>query len=336
VKNGLLRKIDIKAFVTRNAIFMALLGLVLVIAAVEPRFVSLRVFRDILTQSSTKIIMAMGVAAILITGGVDLSSGRIVGFSAVITASMLQTAEYSRRFFPDLVQLPVILPILLAILLGTAVGFMNGMVVAKFHVPPFIATLGAMVIVWGINSIYFDLPPNNSQPIGGLRPEFTRLGSGYLMGIPIIILIALAVTAVTWIMFNKTRLGKNMYAIGGNKEAAVVSGINVDRNLVIIYCIGGALYALAGFLEAARTGGATNNYGTMYELDAIAICVVGGVSTSGGIGTVGGVLAGGLIFGVINYGLTFIGVNPYWQQIIKGLIIIAAVSFDIRKYIAKK
>jgi methyl-galactoside transport system permease protein len=210
------------------------------------------------------------------------------------------------------------------------------MVVAKFHVPPFIATLGAMVIVWGINSIYFDLPPNNSQPIGGLRPEFTRLGSGYLMGIPIIILIALAVTAVTWIMFNKTRLGKNMYAIGGNKEAAVVSGINVDRNLVIIYCIGGALYALAGFLEAARTGGATNNYGTMYELDAIAICVVGGVSTSGGIGTVGGVLAGGLIFGVINYGLTFIGVNPYWQQIIKGLIIIAAVSFDIRKYIAKK
>ena len=336
MKNGLLRKIDIKAFVTRNAIFMALLGLVLVIAAVEPRFVSLRVFRDILTQSSTKIIMAMGVAAILITGGVDLSSGRIVGFSAVITASMLQTAEYSRRFFPDLVQLPVILPILLAILLGTAVGFMNGMVVAKFHVPPFIATLGAMVIVWGINSIYFDLPPNNSQPIGGLRPEFTRLGSGYLMGIPIIILIALAVTAVTWIMFNKTRLGKNMYAIGGNKEAAVVSGINVDRNLVIIYCIGGALYALAGFLEAARTGGATNNYGTMYELDAIAICVVGGVSTSGGIGTVGGVLAGGLIFGVINYGLTFIGVNPYWQQIIKGLIIIAAVSFDIRKYIAKK
>ena len=329
-------RIDIRRFLTQNAIFMALLGLVVVIAIIEPRFISFRVFRDILIQSSTKIIMAMGVAAILITGGVDLSSGRIVGFSAVITASMLQTAEYARRFYPDLVQLPVFIPVILAILAGVVVGIVNGIVVAKLNVPAFIATLGTMVIIYGINSIYFDMPPNNSQPIGGLRSDFTYLGSGYILGIPILVLFAIAVTALTWVVFNKTRLGKNMYAIGGNKEAAVVSGIAVDRNLITIYAIAGGLYALAGFLEAARTGGATNNYGTGYELDAIAICVVGGVSTTGGVGTVGGILAGGLIFGVINYGLTFISINPYWQQIIKGIIIVAAVSFDIRKYIAKK
>jgi methyl-galactoside transport system permease protein len=193
-----------------------------------------------------------------------------------------------------------------------------------------------MVMVYGVNSIYFDLPPNDSQPIGGLRGDFTNLGSGHFLSIPIIVIIAIIISIIVWIIFNKTRLGKNMYAIGGNKEAAKVSGINVGRTLLILYAIAGALYALAGVLEAARTGGATNNYGNMYELDAIAACVVGGVSTSGGIGTVPGVLAGVLIFGVINYGLTFIGVNPYWQLIIKGLIIVTAVAFDIRKYISKK
>jgi len=140
------------------------------------------------------------------------------------------------------------------------------------------------------------------------------------------------VSALVWVVFNKTRLGKNMYAIGGNPQAARVSGIRVGANLLAIYAIAGALYGLGGVLEAARTGGATNNYGNMYELDAIAACVVGGVSTSGGIGTVPGVLAGVLIFGVINYGLTFIGVNPYWQLILKGLIIVFAVAVDMRKY----
>jgi methyl-galactoside transport system permease protein len=238
---------------------------------------------------------------------------------------------------PDL---PVLLPILLAIFAGLLVGFINGYIISKFSVPPFIATLGTMVIVYGVNSIYFDMKPNESQPIGGLRGDFTTIGSGALGGeafsIPYIVIIAIAISFIVWVIFNKTRLGKNMYAIGGNVHAATVSGINVGLNLIILYAIAGGLYGLAGVLEAARTGGATNNYGNMYELDAIAACVVGGVSTSGGIGTVPGILAGVLIFGVINYGLTFIGMNPYWQLIIKGLIIVAAVAFDIRKYLSKK
>jgi methyl-galactoside transport system permease protein len=185
------------------------------------------------------------------------------------------------------------------------------------------------------------MKPNQSQPIGDLRNDFSNIGSGFIgqsgpYSIPYIVIIAVVIAIIVWVIFNKTKLGKNMYAIGGNIQAAKVSGINVSKNLMTIYAIAGGLYGLAGVLEAARTGGATNNYGNMYELDAIAACVVGGVSTSGGIGTVPGIMAGVLIFGVINYGLTFIGVSPYWQLIIKGLIIVTAVSFDIRKYLTKK
>ena len=330
----------IQEFVMQNAIYIVLIVLTIGIAVYDPRFLSITTLRDILLQSSTRAIIALGAAFVLITGGVDLSTGRVVGLTAVISASMLQVSDYSRLFYPNLPELPLWLPVLLAILAGLAVGVINGLIVSRFHVPPFIATLGTMVIVYGVNSIYFDMKPNESQPIGGLRQDFTNLGSGAFGSgdytLPYIVIIALVISFIVWVIFNKTRLGKNMYAIGGNVHAAVVSGINVSRNLLVIYAIAGALYGLAGVLEAARTGGATNNYGNMYELDAIAACVVGGVSTAGGIGTVPGILAGVLIFGVINYGLTFIGINPYWQLIIKGLIIVMAVAFDIRKYLAKK
>jgi methyl-galactoside transport system permease protein len=150
------------------------------------------------------------------------------------------------------------------------------------------------------------------------------------------VLIAIAVSVLIWVLYNKTTIGKNIYAIGGNREATRVSGINVGAKLIFVYALAAGLCGLAGVLEAARTGGATNNHGNTYELDAIAACVVGGVSINGGIGTVPGILAGTVIFGVITYGLTFIGVNPYWQQIAKGLFIVVAVAFDIAKYYRKK
>ncbi|MFC7682115.1 galactose/methyl galactoside ABC transporter permease MglC [Paenibacillus sp. GCM10028914] len=333
--------LKVRNFASENAIYMVLVALILGITLYDPAFFSVQSLRDVLIQSSTRAIIALGVAFVLITGGTDLSAGRIVGLSAVISASMLQRSDYSNPFFPDLPELNFFIPVILAVLAGLIFGLINGVIVAKFNVPPFIATLGTMVVVLGVNSLYFDIEPNNSQPIGGLRPDFTKnLGTGFIgagnFTIPYIVLIAIAVAFVVWVIFNKTRLGKNMYAIGGNIQAARVSGINVARNLIIIYAIAGSLYGLAGVLEAARTGGATNSYGNMYELDAIAACVVGGVSTTGGIGTVPGVMAGVLIFTVINYGLTFIGVSPYWQLIIKGLIIVVAVAFDMRKYAAKK
>lgn len=331
---------SMQSFTSQYAIYIVLVLLVIGITIYNPSFLSIDSLRNILIQSSTRAIIALGVAFILITAGTDLSAGRIVGLTAVVSASMLQTATYANRFFPDLPQLKVIVPIVLAILVGLICGLLNGLVVAKLHVPPFIATLGTMVVVYGINSMYFDMDPNNSQPIGGLRKDFTNIGSGSIgtgqYSIPYIVLIAIFVAFIVWVIFNKTKLGKNMYAIGGNVQAAKVSGINVAKYLIYIYMIAGALYGLAGVLEASRTGGATNNYGNMYELDAIAACVVGGVSTTGGIGTVPGVMVGVLIFTIINYGLTFIGISPYWQLIVKGLIIVAAVAFDMRKYAAKK
>jgi len=139
-----------------------------------------------------------------------------------------------------------------------------------------------------------------------------------------------------WVILNWTRFGKNTYAIGGNPEAAKVAGVDVKRNLILVYVLGGAMYGLAGVLLAARSGGATNNYGLMYELDAIAAAVIGGVSTAGGVGTVAGMLTGVLIFQVLDNGLVILGVSPYWQQIVKGTIIVAAVAIDIRKYVTRK
>jgi methyl-galactoside transport system permease protein len=324
-------------FLANNAIYVVLVVLVIGITISNPDFLSFSTLSNILHQNANKAIIALGAAFVLITAGVDLSAGRVVGFAAVISASMVQLSNYPQKFFPNLPEISIFLPILLAIVAGLIVGLI---IISKLHVPPFITTLGTMVIVLGVNSLYFDMPPNNSQPIGGLRSEFTKWGSGgFRIGsfnLTYLVIIAIVVAFICWIIFNKTRLGKNMYAIGGNVQAAHVSGINVSRNLLWIYGIAGALYGLAGVLEAAKSGGASSSYGNMYELDAIAACVVGGVSTTGGIGTVPGVMAGVMIFGVINYGLTFIGVGPYYQLIIKGLIIVAAVAIDIRKYLAKK
>jgi methyl-galactoside transport system permease protein len=292
-------------------------------------------------MSATRIIFAMGMGAVLITGGVDLSCGRMVGLAAVLSASLLQTADYSRRMYPDLPILPLIVPILIAMAVCGIFGLLNGSVISRLKVPAFIATLGTMVAIYGACSLYFDRPPYGAQPIGGIDRRFSTLGTGYIgfdgvYSIPYIVIIAAVVTFITWVLFNKTTYGKNIYAIGGNAEAARVSGVNVGFTLIMVYTITGVLYGLGGSLEAARTGGATNSYGNGYELDAIAACVVGGVSNLGGIGTVPGIVVGVLIFSVINYGLTFINMSPYWQQIVKGAIIIAAVALDIRKYLAKR
>ncbi|QAY67453.1 galactose/methyl galactoside ABC transporter permease MglC [Paenibacillus protaetiae] len=334
------RGLKVKNAFSQNAIWVVLVILVLGISMMDSSFLSVTTFRDVLIQSSTRLIIALGAGFVLITAGTDLSAGRVVGLSAVVSASLLQKADYANKFFPNLPHMWLVIPIIIAIVVGLLVGLVNGIIVSRFNVPPFIATLGTMVAVYGANSLYFDMPPNNSQPIAGLRNDFSKLGSGAIgsgdFSMPYIVLIAIFVAFIVWVVFNKTRLGKNMYAIGGNIQAAHVSGINVARNLMWLYAIAGALYGLAGVLEAARTGGATNNYGNMYELDAIAACVVGGVSTTGGVGRVKGIIAGVLIFTVINYGLTYIGINPNWQLIIKGLIIVVAVAFDIRKYVAKK
>lgn len=333
-------KKDVLNFMMNNAIYIVLLALMIAIVIIEPRFISLKNFTNILAQASTRVIFALGVGTIIVAKGTDLSLGRQVGLAAVISASLLQAPDYAYRMYPNLPVLPIIVPILLVMVATGFFSFLNGWIIAKFSVDPFIATLGMMVIVYGVNSIYYDRPPYGAQPIGGLDPRFANLAQGYFnIGgfiIPYLVIYAIIAIGVMWVVWNKTKFGKNVFALGGNAEAAAVSGVDIAKVMMLVYLIAGLLYGLGGSLEAARIGSATNNTGNGYELDAISACIVGGLSFSGGIGTIAGVVTGVLIFQVIAYGLSFIGVNPYLQFIIKGLIIIIAVAIDTRKYVKRK
>jgi methyl-galactoside transport system permease protein len=332
----------VREFASKNTILLVLLGIVVAIGIYRSSFLNFDNLVNILRISSIRAIIALGVGGIIITRGTDLSAGRTVGLAAVISASLAQRADYASKLFPHMPQLALAVPFLAALGAGLLVGLLNGSIVAFLNVPPFITTLGTMVIVYGAESLYVDRPPMGAQPLGGLRDDFTNVGTGgiplsfWADGIPYIILIAAAVAFVIYVILNKTRLGKNIYAIGGNPDAAVVSGVSVWKNLLFVYAIGGLCYGLAGALLASRTGGATNNYGQMYELDAIAAAVIGGVSIWGGVGKVSGMIIGVLIFEVMNNGLVVVGVSAYWQQIVKGIIIVVAVGLDIQKYVKKR
>lgn len=311
--------------------------LVLIIAK-EPSFLSIRNFKNILTQSSVRAIIALGVAGLIVTQGTDLSVGRQVGFSAVISATLLQATTNVNKVFPNLGEFPVIGAIIIVMIVGMVIGSINGIIVAKLNVHPFIATLGMMTIVYGINSLYYDYV--GASPISGFSKSYSSFAQGYIgtpsFNMSYLIIYAAVATAIMWILWNKTKFGKNVFAVGGNPEAAKVSGVNVAWTLVKIYALSGMYYAFGGLLEAGRIGSATNNLGNMYEMDAIAACVIGGVSFYGGVGKISGVITGVIILTVINYGLTYVGVSPYWQYIIKGMIIVAAVAFDAIKYSKKK
>ncbi|EGX6620875.1 galactose/methyl galactoside ABC transporter permease MglC [Salmonella enterica] len=326
-----------KSFFTwlkEGGIYVVLLVLLAIIIFQDPTFLSLLNLSNILTQSSVRIIIALGVAGLIVTQGTDLSAGRQVGLAAVVAATLLQSMENANKVFPEMATMPIALVILIV----CAIGLVNGIIIAYLNVTPFITTLGTMIIVYGINSLYYDFV--GASPISGFDSGFSTFAQGFVaMGsfrLSYITFYALIAVAFVWVLWNKTRFGKNIFAIGGNPEAAKVSGVNVALNLLMIYALSGVFYAFGGLLEAGRIGSATNNLGFMYELDAIAACVVGGVSFSGGVGTVFGVVTGVIIFTVINYGLTYIGVNPYWQYIIKGGIIIFAVALDSLKYARKK
>lgn len=328
-------KFDLRLFLMNNAIYAIMLVMIALVVAVKPSFFSIRVLRDILMQSSVRIVVALGCMFVIISGSADLSGGRIVGLTAVIAGTLAEQSTYYLKYYANLPELPAFVPLLVAVLVGAALGIFNGLVVSKLKVPAFLATLGTAMLAFGISNLYMDAEPNNSQPLGSFTDNFKALGSGSFHDIPYILLIAVFCVAIVWILQNKTILGKEVFAVGGNMEAAKVSGINVLKIQLFTFAIAGALYGLGGCLEAARTGSGTASYGTGYELDAIAACIIGGCSAGGGVGGVGGVVAGVIIFNIMSYGLTFIGLSPYWQYVAKGVIIIAAVAIDVRKY-AKK
>lgn len=321
-----------RKLIADNVLYICLLMIIVIIAAIAPSFLSLGVLTDILTQSAPRIVLAMGLLVVIISCGIDMTVGRLAGLTAIISGSLAQTAAYNLKFWPGLPEFPIWVPILAAMLAGLLVGCITGTIVSRLKVPAFLATLGMQMIIYGISLLLINKKPNHSQPLAGYRTVFSDFGTGTVAGISYLAIIAIAVMILTHIMLTKTTLGKNIFAIGGNREAAVVSGINVHRIEIFTYALCGFLAGLAGVMLAARTGSATPSYGEGYELDAIASCIIGGASFTGGIGSVPGAFLGVIIFNVINYGLTFIGLSSYFQYIVKGLIIVFAVALDMRKY----
>ena len=269
-------------------------------------------------QVSIVGLLAIGVTQVIITGGIDLSSGSIVALSAMIAASLAQTSGNARAVFPALTDLPFVVPVLAGIATGAFAGAINGSLIAFTAIPPFIATLGMMVTARGLARYY-----TRGQPIGLLSDSYTRIGEG---AVPVLIFVVAAI--IFYVALRYTRYGKFTYAIGANPQAARVSGINVGRHLVLVYIIAGCLSGLGGVVTSARAASGQAGMGMSYELDAIAAAVIGGTSLSGGIGRISGTVIGTIILGVMTSGFTFIGFDAYIQDIVKGVVIVLAVVAD--------
>ena len=269
-------------------------------------------------QVSVVGLIAIGVTQVIITGGIDLSSGSVLAVSAMVAASLAQEPGYARAIFPALSGLPFVVPVLCGLVIGALAGCINGALIAITAIPPFIATLGMMVTARSVAQVY-----TRGQPISMLADNFTWIGSG---AVPVIIFLVTAV--IFHVALRYTRYGKFTYAIGANPQAARVSGIAVNRHIILVYSIAGLLSGAAGLVTAARAQSGQSSMGLGYELDAIAAAVIGGVSLSGGAGRITGTVIGTLILGVMTSGFTFIGVDAYFQGIVKGIIIVAAVVAD--------
>ncbi|MGG2476983.1 ABC transporter permease [Rhizobium sp. BR5] len=270
-------------------------------------------------QVSVIGIIAVGVTQVIITGGIDLSSGSVVGLTAMLAASVGQSSTWPRALYPGLTDLPFFIPLAVGILAGALAGFINGQLIARTKIPPFIATLGMMVTARGLSKWY-----TKGQPISGLTDGFNFIGTGIW---PVVVFLVVAV--IFHVVLRYTRYGKFTYAIGANQQAARVSGINVEAHLIKVYAIAGLLAGLAGVVTAARAQTAQAGMGVMYELDAIAAAVIGGTSLAGGAGRITGTVIGTIILGVMTSGFTFLRVDAYYQEIVKGLIIVAAVVADV-------
>jgi len=329
------KKFDWKNLITNNILYVCLIAMIVVIAIISPSFLSWQVVSDILIQSTPKIVLAMGLLVVIIGGNNDMTVGRLAGLAAVIAGSLAQTSDYYLKFWPNLPEMPLWVMIVVPMIVGLLIGLLSGYVVSKMKVPSFLATLGMQMIIYGADLLFINKAPNNSQPLAGYLDVFNKFGTSGIGGFSYLMITSFIVLFVTYLILNKTTLGKNIFATGGNRDAAKVSGINVFKIDMFVFAYSGMLAGLAGAMLAARTGSANANYGAGFELDAIASCIIGGASFAGGIGTVPGAFLGVIVFSVINYGLTFIGLLSYWQYIVKGLIIIIAVALDMKKYASK-
>ena len=278
-------------------------------------FYSQRNLVNVLRQVSSNACLAFGMTFAIITGGIDLSVGSILAISGTLSAGFIANNN-----------MPVAQAVILAIVIGTALGLFNGVVIAKTTIPPFIVTLAMMQMARGAAYIY-----SNGQPIRAMFPEYQIIGTGYLGPIPYPVIYMVVFLIVCVILLSKTRFGRHVYAVGGNDKAAIFSGVNVARTKMLVYTMSGFLAAFTGVVLCARMASGQPTAGQAFEMDAIAATVLGGTSMSGGVGKIGSTFIGVLIIGVLNNGLNLLGLNSFWQQIAKGIVILLAVYVDMLK-----
>ena len=324
-----------------RAMLIILVIAIIVIAVMRPKFVSAASIINIISLTAAKLPIALGIGGAIVLTGTDISAGRIVGLTACIAASMLQMTTYVNKMFPNMATMPVWVVLLAAIVVGALIGAVNGFFVAKFKLHPFIVTLSTQLIVYGLVLLYLQIGSNAGQTLSGLDPSYLDFVSGplfYIAGIavPRYVLYAIILTVLIWFIWNKTVFGRNMFAVGSNEEAASVSGVNVFKTILLVFALAGATYGITGFIEGARIGSAASYTGLNYESDAIAACVIGGVSFVGGTGKVSGIVGGVLLLQIIFVGLTFLSVDQNMLYIIKGLIILFACALDMRKYLKRR
>jgi len=314
---------------------------VIIIAIMHPRFLSAASVINILSLTAARLPMALGIGGAIVLTGTDISAGRVVGLTACIAASLLQMSTYSNKMFPNIGPVPIPIVLLAVIAVGAIIGLVNGFFVAKFKLHPFIVTLSTQLIVFGLVLLYLQIGDNAGQTLSGLDSSYLDFVAGPLfrigsIAIPRYVLYSLILTVLMWVVWNKTVFGKNMFAVGSNEEAARVSGVNVFATILGVFMLAGAMYGITGFIEGARIGSSASYTGLNYESDAIAACVIGGVSFVGGTGRISGIVFGVLLLQIIFVGLTFLSVDQNMLYIIKGLIILLACALDMRKYIKKR
>ena len=328
-------------FLLEHAMIILILTATVVIAIARPRFLSAASLINIISLTAAKLPIAIGIGGAIVLTGTDISAGRAVGLTACIAASLLQSENYMGKMFSSLGVVPIPLVILTVLAVGAAIGAINGFFVARFKLHPFIVTLSTQLILFGAILLYLQIGGNGGQTLSGLDASYLSFVSAPLftvfgIAVPRYVLYSVIITAVMWVVWNKTAFGKNMFAVGANEEAARVSGVNVFRTIVLVFMIAGIMYAVTGFIEGARIASIASYTGQNYESDAIAACVIGGVSFVGGTGKISGIVIGVLLLQIIFVGLNFLSVDQNMLYIIKGLIILFACALDMRKYVMKR
>ncbi len=311
-----------KEFLARFQSVIALLLMFVGLSLASSNFLTVDNGLNVLRQISINLCLSIGMTLVILSGVIDLSVGSVLALAGAVASGLLRNGIA----LPALgvwLQFTVFGAVLAGLLVGLTLGWFNGCVITRFALPPFVATLGTLSVARGLTQLW-----TRGFPITGLGPEFGFIGTGHFFGLPMPVWISGALVAVFTLVTRKTRFGRYLYAVGGNERAAQLTGLNLRRIRIGVYALGGGLAGVAGLILTARLDSATPSAGIGYELDSIAAVVIGGTSLNGGRGSVPGTVLGCLIIGVLNNGLVLLEVSPFWQQVIKGFVILLAVALD--------